>query len=330
MTVPYGVVVRIDQGYLGWGVFFVAAGVIALAIGAGVIVDQRWWSFWPLILVGAGIGLVLRKTAFEVIGGLIVAATFGVMVGGSLAGGFGGFSGIGDVGGAACGGGDDGTAFADQSGTFGASASVDIQVACGTLTLATVPGAAWTVRGADGDGRGPRISASDDELEIQSADGLSSQSSWLVDLPTDPALEVDLQLDAGSLQATFVGARLREVDVEVNAGQARIDLTGVADITSIDAGVNAGEVAVTLPSWPMTGRLEVNAGAVRLCAPPDVALRIETEGSVLSGTDLSEAGLVEEDGVWVTPGYDVAPVRIDLEVQANLGSVRLNPSEGCT
>jgi len=327
--VPYGVVVRIDQGYLGWGVFFVAAGAIALAIGAGVVVDQRWWSFWPLLLVGAGIGLVLRKTAFEVIGGLIVAATFGVMVGGSLAGGFGGFSGIGDVGGIACDGGD-GTAFADQSGTLGASASVDIQVDCGTLSLSTVPGSTWTVRGTDGDGLGPRISSSGDELEVQSTDGLASSSSWLIDLPTDPTLEVNLQLDAGSLQAAFVGARLREVDVEVNAGQARIDLTGVSDITSIDAGVNAGEVAVTLPSWPMTGRLEVNAGAVRLCAPPDVALRIETEGSVLSGTDLSEAGLVEEDGVWVTPGYDVAPVRIDLEVQANLGSIRLNPAEGCT
>ena len=69
----------------------------------------------------------------------------------------------------------------------------------------------------------------------------------------------------------------------------RLDLTDVSDITSLDAGINAGEVAVTLPSWPMTGRLEVNAGAVRLCAPPDVALRIETEGSVLAATDLSEA-----------------------------------------
>ena len=193
-----------------------------------------------------------------------------------------------------------------------------------------MPGAAWTVRGADGDGRGPRISASQDELDVNADDGFSGPISWLVDLPTDPSLDLNLQLDAGSVQASFVGARLREVEVEVNAGQARLDLTGVADITNLDAGVNAGEVAVTLPSWPMTGRLEVNAGAVRLCAPPDVALRIETEGSVLAATDLSEAGLVEDDGVWVTPGYDVAPVRIDLEVQANLGSVRLNPSEGCT
>jgi len=322
--------VRIDQGYLGWGVFFVAAGAIALAIGAGAVPDQRWWSFWPLILVGAGIGLVLRRTPFEIIGGLIVAATFGIMVGGSVAGGFGGFSGIGGVGGLACSGGDEGTAFADQTGTFGASASVDIQVDCGTLSLSAVPGAAWTVRGADGDGRGPRISSSDDELEVYPADGLSSPISWLIDLPTDSSLDVSLQLEAGSLQASFVDARLGEVDVEVNAGQAILDLTGVSDIATLDAGVNAGDVAVTLPSWPMTGRLEVNAGAVRLCAPPDVALRIETEGSVLASTDLSEAGLVEDDGAWVTPGYDVAPVRIDLEVQANLGSVRLNPSEGCT
>jgi hypothetical protein len=318
--------VRVDGGFLGWGVFFVVAGVIALAIEAGQIPDQAWWSYWPLLLVGAGLGLVLRRTPLEVIGGLVVAATFGVMVGGSLAAGFGGF---GSMPSGVCRIGDDGTPFADRTGSFGGSATVDLELDCGTLAVTTVPGSGWAVRGSDDDGSGPQVDASADELEVDAAAGASSPTAWLVDLPQDPSLQVGMQLNAGSLQAAFPGARVLELDLEVNAGQARIDLTGVADIGAIDVGVNAGELAITLPSSSMTGSVEVNAGSVRLCAPPDVALRIETEGSVLASTDMGDAGLVQVDGTWMSPDYDVAPVRIDLRVQANLGSVRLDPPEGC-
>jgi hypothetical protein len=319
--VAYGCDMRLDSGYLGWGVFFVVAGAIALAIEAGQIPDQAWWTYWPLLLVGAGLGLVLRRTPLEVIGGL--------MVGGSLATGFGGFTGVGSLPGGVCRIGDDATPFADRTGSFGGSASVDIELDCGTLAVATVPGAGWAVRGSDGDGSGPQIDTSAEDLEVDAVDGQSSPTAWLVDLPQDPSLSVGLQLNAGSLQATFAGGHILELDLEVNAGQARIDLTGVADIGAIDAGVNAGEVAITLPSSSMTGSVEVNAGSVRLCAPPDVALRIETEGSVLASTDMSDAGLVQVDGTWISPDYDTAPIRIDLRVQANLGTVRLDPAEGC-
>ena len=317
---------RLEPGFVGWGVFFVVAGAIALAIEAGQVPDQAWWSYWPLLLVGGGLGLVLRRTPLELLGGVLVAATFGLMVGGSLAGGFGGF---GSLPSGVCRIGDDGTPFADRTGSFAGSASVDIELGCGTLVVGAVPGTGWAVRGTDGDGQGPEVNASADELEVDAEDGRSSPTAWLVDLPQEPSLDVGLQLNAGSLQARFPGAHLLELDLEVNAGQARIDLTGAADIGAIDVGVNAGELALTLPSDSMTGSVEVNAGSVRLCAPADVALRIETEGSVLASTDLGDAGLVQVDGTWMTPGYDVAPIRIDLDIQANLGSVRLDPPEGC-
>jgi len=75
---------RINQGFLGWGVFLILVGAIPLAVNAGVIPAERvddWWSYWPLILVGIGIGIVLSRTAFNWLGGLVVAATFGLMVG---------------------------------------------------------------------------------------------------------------------------------------------------------------------------------------------------------------------------------------------------------
>ena len=317
---------RVDTGYLGWGVFFVAAGAIALAIDGGFIADQAWWSYWPLILVGAGIGLILRGTAFEAIGGLLVAGTFGIMVGGSLAGGL-GFGGIGDVGGSVCRVGDEGTAFADRTGSFGSSAGVDVELDCGTLAIVTVPGSGWAVRGTDDDGVGPEVSASDGELEVRPPDEVSA-AAWSIDLPTEPTLDVELQLNAGQLRAELAGARLLAVDLEVNAGQATLDLTGVGDIDGIDVGVNAGEVAITLPSLAMTGGIEANAGSVRICAPDDVALRIESE-VVLGAVDVGDSGLQEVEGGWQSPDYDTAPTRIELRVQANLGSVRIDPSEGC-
>ena len=250
------------------------------------------------------------------------------MVGGSLAGGFGG---IGDMTGGVCRVGDEGTAFADRTGQLGGSASVDIELDCGTVTVATAPGSGWAVRGTDGDGQGRDVSASDDELDVQPADD---------DVPVRPGsstcrpsrlLDVGLQLNAGSAPGRRSAARgSRAVDLEVNAGQAVLDLTGVTDIDGIDVGVNAGEVGVTLPSHAMTGGIEVNAGSVRLCAPADVALRIETEGSVLRRRRPGELGPRRGRGRLGDARATTPPRRASsCDVQANLGSIRLDPSEGC-
>ena len=48
---------RINRGFLGWGVFLLIVGAIPLAVRAGyVTVDQigNVGSLWPLILIGIG------------------------------------------------------------------------------------------------------------------------------------------------------------------------------------------------------------------------------------------------------------------------------------
>lgn len=317
---------RVDHGFLGWGVFFIAAGAVGLALQAGYVAEQSWWTYWPLILIGAGLGLILRRTPFEVVGGVVVAATLGIMVGGSLASGFVGF---GDVTGGVCRVGDEARAFADRSGSFGSEAEVSMELDCGTVVVETAPGAGWAVRGTDGDGRGPDVESSDASLRVEPPDGQLSAAAWLIDLPTETTLDLGLQLNAGQLRAGLPDGRLGTVELEVNAGQAILDLTGVRAIDGIDVGVNAGEVGVTLPSQPMTGAIEVNAGSVRLCAPDDVAVRLETE-VVLGGIDVGDSGLVPVTGGWQSPDYDTASTRIELRLTANLGSVRIDPSEGCT
>ena len=91
-----------DADSSGWGVFLILAGAVPLGVRAGYLdADQvgRLWSLWPLILIGIGVGLILRRTRLAFLGGLIVAATFGLMVGGLLSVGSTGFAG-GNCGGA--------------------------------------------------------------------------------------------------------------------------------------------------------------------------------------------------------------------------------------
>ena len=71
-------------------------GLIPLAVRAGWLSASQiagWWNLWPLVLIGIGVGLVLTRTPFEVIGSVLVAGTFGLMLGAVLAIGIAGFPG---------------------------------------------------------------------------------------------------------------------------------------------------------------------------------------------------------------------------------------------
>lgn len=173
-----------------------------------------------------------------------------------------------------------------------------------------------------------------DALDIRPAgDGPTflggQRDTWRVALPSSTVADLGINVSAGTLRVDLGDARLSTLAVDLNAGRAVIDLRGVAAIDGLEIGVNAGDLAITLPSLPLTGSIEANAGSVRLCAPTDVALRLRTGDSVLAGHDFAAAGLVQVGDAWETPGYDTAATRIDLRTEANAGSFRLDPAEGC-
>jgi hypothetical protein len=121
--------------------------------------------------------------------------------------------------------------------------------------------------------------------------------------------------------------RLERVQVSVNAGSAALDLGNAVELSSLDASANAGSLAVTLPALSMTGNLSANAGSLELCVPEGVDLRIQLEDNALASNNFAEAGLVEVADTWTRFGGGSA--RIDLTASANLGSITLNPDDGC-
>ncbi|HET7829211.1 MAG TPA: hypothetical protein VFL03_06615 [Candidatus Limnocylindrales bacterium] len=327
---------RVHRGLLGWGVFFLVLGAVPLAVRYGVVdasAFDRAWQLWPLLLIGAGLGLVLARTRAAVLGGLVVAVTAGLMVGGLVVDGAGGISfgnGFGSCGG------DGGTPFADQRGTLGTEASVSITLDCGELDLAAVDGDRWSVAGSSRDGRPPRIESGPDGLTIASPDRSSrvgldggNGGTWSIELPRDARASLDLSVNAGSARAVMDGMRLDRVSASVNAGSAVFDLAGATEMTSFDASVNAGSLSVTLPAESLTGTLSANAGSLAVCVPDDVDLRIRLGDNALGSNNFEEAGLVQEGDAWHTPSVEAGAPAIDLDASANLGSISLNPDDGC-
>ena len=282
---------RIHRGFLGWGIFLILAGAIPLAVRAGYLSDDQLWNvgnLWPLILVGIGVGVLLSRTRYGFLGGFIVAATFGVIVGGLLAGNVGGI----DLG---CGSTRGTTAFETRQGSFGGgSASVDIELSCGDLSVAVAPGSDWRVEGADRDGTGPDMTADNDSLRLKTRDrdrgpfgALSERGNWRVTLPDGPRLDTQLTLNAGSSTVNLSGASVGRFATTLNAGSTTIDLGTVRQIDGIEVQVNAGSIALTLPNLSVSGSLHVNAGSVELCAAPGAGLRIRTNDSIIASYDFA-------------------------------------------
>lgn len=325
---------RINRGFLGWGVFLILVGAVPLAVRGGYITEDQIpdvVSLWPLILIGIGIGILFARTRYALVGGLLIAATFGLMAGGLLAGG------VEEISLGACGPGGATAAFPAHEGALtGASASVDLDLTCGSVSVGVQPGNAWRVEGQDREGMGPTVDADDDSLRVRSQDGdggfldtLNDREAWRVRLPGSVLLDVHMRLNAGSSTLDLGTAAIEALDLDLKAGSVTLNLGSVRELGDLRIGLNAGSLELTLPNRSLSGSIEANAGAVALCVPPGIALRLQTSESVVASYDFEDQGLVEQGATWETPGFDAAAVQIELDTKANAGSFSLNPEDGC-
>lgn len=322
---------RADRNLVGWGLFFIVFGGVLLGVRQGWIsVDAaaRAWQIWPLLLVAAGLSLVLAGRPGAWVGGLVAAASFGVIAGGLVSSG----AGLPFVG---CGASESGTPFEARSGELPSNSRVAIDFRCGELVVRSAPGATWEVTGESSDGQPPATEQDPDELQLEPAESAwlfgfaRKREHWEVTLPADPTLDLDVTLNAGEGRLTLAGAHLAATDLTVNAGSLRLDLRDVAAARTLDGTVNAGSAVVWLPERPLEGDLTVNAGSLAICAPEGIGLRLISGDNPISSNDFGDEGLVRSEDGWETPDYSTAPIRVVLHVTANAGSMSLNPRQTC-
>ena len=323
---------RLDRRFLSWGLFFIALGGVPLAVQQGWLdedVASRAWQLWPLLVVAAGIGLLLRRTSLEPLGGLLASVTAGVMLGGLLAGGF-NFVGVGGT----CG--SQGQAFPAQQGTFaGPIARVRLDFNCGDMRVTTAAGTGWTLNGSSDEGRAPTVAATGDALAIESRDrsgfflfGGSDRDEWALVLPTDPTIDLESAVNAGSARLDLVQAKLASARFTVNAGigpRGPHRVHGRPPRRSRERRIGGCRA----PELEHDREPRSERGLHRDLCAPGAGLRVSTNDNPTSANNFGDRGLTRTGSTWETPGYNSAAVQIDLRANANAASVTLNPEDGC-
>ena len=321
---------HVHRGFLNWGVFLICLGLVPLAVQLNVIdtnTAANLVRLWPRILIGIGLGLVLRFSRAQVLGGFVVAGTIGILVGTVFAAGFPSVAG-------ACNGdlatGDHQT----RSGTATGAFEVTVELSCGDMTLSRAPGSAWSVDVRAGN-ETPLIESGPTSLEMRSVSahrfpfGTDARESWQVVLPSiDQSLSTFLTVSAATLHASLGNGPVGDISATFNASDGWIDLAGSSP-ANLDGTLNASTVGLVLPTAAFDSSVTLNASTLKVCAAPELGLRI-TYDDTLSSQNFAAAGLVQQPGkTWQSANYDSATARAELHISANVSTTTLNPVGGC-
>jgi len=322
---------HVDRRLLGWGLFFILVGGIPLAVRANVLSESvvgQWANLWPLLLIAWGIGLLLRSTPLEWVGGALTAITFGVMGGGLIATGASGLPFA-----TGCSGSGPTSAFPDRTGDLGATAQVNLDFNCGSLKVGTGDGSTWSLTGSDRDGRGPRVASTTDSVSIEPDDTTgfpgAGRSNWSLILPRTPSISLGLTLNAGEGIVDLTGASVSSATVTLNAGKLDLDMGAVARADDVNTTVNAGAAAITLDGGSRNVNLSLNAGSLQLCMPAGTPIRVSWSGT-LGSNNFTAAGLIKVDeSTWTSSSFNVLEPAAELHVTANAGSFELRLGGTC-
>ncbi len=109
------------------------------------------------------------------------------------------------------------------------------------------------------------------------------------------------------------------LQVSAGVGEAQIDLTGL-NITSLDLSTGVGRTVVTMPAHgKFQAHISGGIGEVTVRIPSGVAARVHLSAG-LGSSDIS--GVYQRQGdFYVSPGFEAAPDRVDLQVSGGIGKV---------
>jgi len=328
---------NINRSLLNWGVFLIALGGVPLAVQQGwadASIAGDLWRLWPLILVGIGLGLVLRWTPLAWFGGALVAATFGIIFGALIAGGVSGVS-------SACIGTGNGETVTTEDSDFASPTAfrLDVELSCGELAVERGSGATWAVRADHDPDDPPTIDGNTSGLSIEQGGGSDdfflftqqTRNEWEVQLPATAAITMTTTLNGAEATVDLGGAPVAAVDGTFNASDFVFDL---GDATTpqparLDLTLNASSGKLALPAGSVVANITLNASSLELCVPKSAEARIQLDAT-LASDDLGQSGLVKNGDSWQTAGYATAEVKVDLSISSTVSSLSVERAEVCS
>lgn len=114
------------------------------------------------------------------------------------------------------------------------------------------------------------------------------------------------------------------LNIGTGAGRANLDLTDLL-VSDLVLKTGASETNLHLPARAGLTRVKVDAGAASLSlhVPDGVAARIQVR-SGLSSIRVDQARFPKQNGVFLSPGFDEAANKVDIDVEAGVGLIAID------
>jgi hypothetical protein len=128
--------------------------------------------------------------------------------------------------------------------------------------------------------------------------GWGEDATWDLGLNPDVALMLNLSLGVGKIE---------------------VDLTGL-DVTALEVSLGLGKTVVTLPEeGRFSAKISGGVGETFVIIPSDMAVRIHVSTGI--GTSSLPPGYSRQGDTYVSPGYESAEDRVDLEISQAIGMI---------
>jgi hypothetical protein len=286
-------------------VLLIAAGTVLLLNTLGILDWSVWWEIlrlWPVLLIAAGLDLLIGRRSFW--GSLLVALLVVGVIAGALwlSGTELGTRGL--------------TTEQIRQPLEGATqAEVTLEPAVGILQLEALPESANLIEGEVRLVKGEIVKY----MYVPPQDGKAVYTAGLdgMNWGTFPGFWDDRRVwDLGLSPSPAL-----QLKVELGAGRALLDLTDL-NLSVLEAHMGLGQTVITLPA---EGRFQVTIdgaiGETTVIVPEGLAVRLRADTG-LAVRDLPE-GYSEQDGVYLSPGYETSEYRADLEIDQAMGLLRI-------
>ncbi|HOU13799.1 MAG TPA: DUF5668 domain-containing protein [Anaerolineae bacterium] len=301
-----------------WPIVLIGVGVLLLLSNLSVFPESGWavlWRFWPVALVALGIDVLIGRRSFggAIASGVLLLLLAGMVIGVAF--------------------------FAEQiPALVEITKPARLQFEHVEHPLANVKSAKVTIDWTSAPGylsaledsnnliegdvayRGDlvfRVSNTNGRAEVlldsyfQNASFVQlnfadSEATW--DMKLSPAVPLELWLNVGSGNCIFDLSRLNLSALNLDGGSGSLDLT--------------------LPATSsFTGKLDTGSGSVVITLPDGVGMRVTLDSGSGSFQPDERFTLVsgerDDDGVWEIKNYASADYKIDLVIDQGSGSIRI-------
>ncbi len=297
-------------GSLVGPIILIGLGVVFLLNNLGILAWDVWdiiVRFWPILLIAIGLDILIGRRS--ILGSLLALAVALVIVGIGL------WLLTSQVA--------PGPALTyetiDQPLESATLADVTIGFGTGALRLGVSPEGSSLIAGKVALSQGERLvrdfhKSGDTAVFTLRSEGfalfptigrLNADKLW--DLRLSPDVPLRLNISTGVGESTLDMERLKLTELDVHAGVGRVTLTLPAR-GQMQATINGG------------------IGDVVVRIPAGVAARVHTTAGL--GNSQVTGNYQRQNGAYVSPGYDTAENRVDLQVKGGIGKITVQQYQG--